>query len=287
MNEKKAQEKTPYHERYYLRYQSGKRTEALDLDGTRAFLQSIGFDGGELRQARAGKDRAEQFRKHEKSKNTEMYCSYCGSEIAGVEFYRLRDGRMRCTYCSRTLVKTAEEAQELCNRVITNMGSFFGATFDVPIAVEVLEAQALKKKSGLPLGTKDSRSVMILGAAMNKKSEYSILLESGAPRISLIATFAHELTHIWQYIHWDNAAGFKTCSEDKRLPVYEGMAKWAEIQYLYLVGETNAARREEYITRNREDQYGVGFRLYEERYPLARQAMTCENTPFIPDKYPL
>ena len=28
----------PYHERYYLRYREGKRTAALDLDGTKTFL---------------------------------------------------------------------------------------------------------------------------------------------------------------------------------------------------------------------------------------------------------
>ena len=69
--------------------------------------------------------------------------------------------------------------------------------------------------------------------------------------------------------------------------IYEGMAKWVEIQYLYLIGETNVARREEIITRNREDAYGLGFCLYEERYPLTREAMSCQETPFTPDRYPL
>ena len=51
--------------------------------------------------------------------------------------------------------------------------------------------------------------LLILGVAINKKKKYSIILENGAPRISLIATFAHELTHIWQYTNWDNKKGFK------------------------------------------------------------------------------
>lgn len=54
----------------------------------------------------------------------------------------------------------------------------------------------------------------------------------------------------------------------------------------YLIGESNVAKREEYITRNRQDEYGIGFRLYEEYYPLSRGAMSCEDTPFTPDKYP-
>lgn len=279
-------EKPPYHERYYLRYCGGKRTSALDLDGTKAFLQGIGFDGGELRKAREGKDCAESFRNADKNKNNQMFCSYCGAKIAGVEYYRLPDGRMRCTSCSSTVVKTKAEVEELCSRVLSNMDDFFGAAIDVPVSVEVLDERKLKKKIGVPLGTRDSQSMLVLGVAINKKKKYTILLENGAPRISLIATFAHELTHIWQYTHWDDQKNFKKCSKDKRLLIYEGMAKWAEIQYLYLVGETNVAKREEHITRNRQDEYGIGFCLYEERYPLTREAMTCEDTPFTPDRYP-
>ena len=279
-------EKAPYHERYYLRYRGGKRTTQLDLDGTKSFLQEIGFDGGELRQAREGKDRAASFRDADQGKGGQTRCSYCGADISGVEFYRLPDGRVRCTSCSNTLVETKAEVEELCKRVKDNLDNFFGAVIDVPVSIEVLEERKLKKKVGVPLGTQDSQSVLILGVAVNKKKKYRILLENGAPRISLIATFAHELTHIWQYTHWDNRKDFKTCPDNKRLIIYEGMAKWAEIQYLYLVGETTVARREEYLTRQRQDEYGIGFCLYEDRYPLSREAMICEDTPFNPNQYP-
>lgn len=276
----------PYHERYYLKYREGKRSTALDLEGTKAFLQGLGFDGGELRQARKGKDVAESFRNADKNKNNQMYCSYCGAQIAGVEFHRLPDGRMRCTTCSSTVVKSKEEVAEILQRVIANMDNFFGATIDVPVSIEVLDERKLKKRVGAPLGTKDSQSMLILGVAINKKKKYSIILENGAPRMSLIATFAHELTHIWQYTHWDNKKNFKKCPKSKRLLIYEGMAKWVELQYLYLIGETNVAKREEYITRNRNDEYGVGFCLYADRYPLSRDAMTCDDTPFTTDSYP-
>jgi len=275
----------PYHERYYLKYRGGKRCAPLDLEGTKAFLHGLGFDGGELRQAREGKNRAEDFR-HAHLKGNQMRCSYCGEEISGVEFYRLPDGRMRCPVCSSTVVSSKAEVEALLKRVIANMDNFFGATIDVPISVEVTEERKLKKKIGVPLGTRDSQSMLILGVAINKKKKYSIILENGAPRISLIATFAHELTHIWQYTHWDNNPNLKKCPESNRLLIYEGMAKWAEIQYLYMIGEVNVARREEYITRNRKDEYGRGFCLYEDYYPLSRDVMACDETPFTPDSYP-
>lgn len=280
-------ESVPYHERYYLKYREGKRNTALDLEGTKTFLQEIGFDGGELRQARKGKTCAEKLRNADKNKNNQMYCSYCGAEISGVEFFRLPDGRKRCNACSNTVVKVKAEVEALYQRVVANMDSFFGATIDVPISIEVTDERKLKKKLGVSLGTKDSQSMMILGVAINKNKKYSIILENGAPRISLIATFAHELTHIWQYTHWDNNKNVKKCPKSKRLLIYEGMAKWVEIQYLYLVGETNVAKREECITRNRKDEYGIGFCLYEDRYPLSREAMYCEETPFTPNSYPL
>ena len=281
------QQKTiPYHERYYLKYREGKRSTPLDLEGTKSFLQTIGFDGGELKQAREGKHYAENLLNADKNKKNQMYCSYCGAEISGVEFFRLPDGRLRCNTCSNSVVKSKAEVEEICKRIITNLDTFFGATIDVPISIEVTEERKLKRKLGIPLGTRDTQSMLILGVAINKKKKYSIILENGAPRISLIATFAHELTHIWQYIHWDNNKKMRKCPKSNRLLIYEGMAKWVEIQYLYLVGETNVARREEHITRNRDDEYGIGFCLYEDRFPLSREAMFCEETPFTPNRYP-
>lgn len=279
-------ESVPYHERYYLKYRDGKRNTALDLDGTKSFLQEIGFDGGELRQAREGKNCAENLRNTDKNKNNQIFCSYCGAELSGVEFFRLLDGRMRCNTCSNTVVRSKAEVEALCKRVIENMDSFFGARINVSVSIDVTDERKLKKRLGVPLDTRDSQSMLILGVAVNKKQKYSVILENGAPRISLIATFAHELTHIWQYTHWDNNKNLKKCPQSKRLLIYEGMAKWAEIQYLYLVGETTVARREEYITRNRQDEYGIGFCLYEDRYPLTREAMFCEETPFTPNSYP-
>ena len=280
-------DEVPYHERYYLKYRDGKRSTPLDLEGTLSFLQGMGYDGGELRKAREGKDSAEGFRGADKNKGNQMYCSYCGSEIAGVEFYRLPDGRLRCTNCSKTLVTTKAEVEELCQRVGDNLDNFFGATIDAPIKIEMVDERKLKKKIGLAIGGQDEQSMLVLGVAINKNKKYSIILENGAPRISLIATFAHELTHIWQYTHWDANKKMPKCHKSKRGMIYEGMAKWVEIQYLYLIGETAVARREEYITRNRQDEYGIGFCLYEDQYPLSREAMFCENTPFTTDRYPL
>lgn len=279
------QKEKPYHQRYYLLYGANEGETKLDLRGTRMFLQNMGFDGGELRRARQGRDYAAVIQATG-SGAASAFCSYCGGEISGVDYHRLPDGRLRCTACSNTVVRTREAVQEILERVLSNMESFFGATITVPIDIEVLEQRKLKKKIRRPLSQVDDQSILILGVAVNAKRQYRLLLENGAPRISLIATVAHELTHIWQYTHWDEVEGFPKCADSKRLLIYEGMAKWAEIQYLYLVGESAVARREEVFTRKRQDEYGIGFRLYENYYPLARETMTCGDTPFTPGRYP-
>ncbi len=272
-----------YSERYYLLY-GNKEKNYMDLEGTRNLLHALGFDGGALRQARKGRD-AFQIYKGAEGDSNQMCCSYCGIAISGVEYQRLPDGRLRCTSCSNTLVKS--EMQELCDRVRINMEAFFGATINVPIHIEVLEERKLKKKLKGSISVIDKKSILVLGAAVNDKNGYKIYLENGAPRISVIATFAHELTHVWQYINWDNKRGFNVCSKDKRLLIYEGMAKWVEIQYLYLIGETAVARREEFITRNRNDEYGIGFRMIENKYPLSYGTIVCDNAPFTKDTYPI
>lgn len=277
-------ETNTYAENYYLRY-GNKEKDYLDLEGTRNFLETLGFNGGELRQARKGKESFQTYKTSESENTNQLFCSYCGLEISGVEYHRLPDGRLRCTSCSNSLVKS--EMQELCDRVKTNMESFFGAAINVPIHIEVLEERKLKKKIKSPLSTIDDKSILVLGAAVNDKKGYRIYLENGAPRISVIATFAHELTHIWQYTNWDNKKGFKVCPKNQRLLIYEGMAKWVEIQYLYLIGETAVARREEYITRNREDEYGIGFNMIEDKYPLSYGTIVCDNAPFTRNSYPI
>ena len=54
-------------------------------------------------------------------------------------------------------------------------------------------------------------------------------------------TIAHELTHIWQFANWNRKEMSRRYGN--RDMVYEGMAEWAAIQFLYLIGETAFARR--------------------------------------------
>jgi hypothetical protein len=98
--------------------------------------------------------------------------------------------------------------------------------------------------------------------------------------MSEMLTMVHKLTHIWQYLNWDADKILSTYGHALNLQIYEGMAKWIEIQYAYLINESAAAKREEIITRMRTDEYGLEFNKYVSCYPLAYGTYLKGATPF-------
>lgn len=274
----------PYHERYYTLFGKDSVPEMLDLSATHELLKEMHYDHGFLAQARLGKEeamrRAQAFRPNRKGAH---YCDFCGVELMGTEYEVLGDGRERCMNCSRTAVKTEAEFRKIYEDVIQNMRTMFNVTITAPVQVKMVNAKVLHKslgKSFVPTNKADGR---VLGVAIkDKKGGYSILIENGSPRMSATATLAHELTHIWQYLNWDAKKIRKRYGKKLELMVYEGMAKWTEIQYLRLLNEKAYATREEVMTRSRADEYGYGFRLYEDKYPLSDDYVLTE-TPFMND----
>ena len=285
--EEEPKDPSLYHNRYYLLYGDDHEPEHFDTKGTIGFLESIGITGGELGQARRGKDLSAIYEILAGDDEAENHCSYCGCPIRGADYYRLPDGRARCTVCTRTQVKTTEELKELFERVKDNLMVYFGADITVPVRVEMLDEKKLKRKLKNPLINVDDNSMLVLGVAVKKGKNYTIYLENGAPRITVIATIAHEMTHIWQYTHWNEKEILAKYGAKNRLTVYEGMAMWTEIQYLYLIGEVGTAKRDEQVTIQRKDEYGVGFNAYATVYPIDRAGVSSSDTPFTAGNNPL
>ena len=262
--------------------------ENLDLAGVRDLLDQLGYANSALTQARKGKDVAEMVeRSFVPNQVGSRYCDFCGSLLSGLDYEILADGRERCAACSRTAVKNLDEFVALHDAVLRNMKVFFGIRINAPVHVRMVNSKRLHKMLGqsfVPTGNADGR---ILGVAIKDRKGYTILIENGAPRLQSTMTMVHEMTHIWQYLNW-NAKGIQTTyGSEINLAVYEGMAKWVEIQYTYLLGETAAAKREEIITRCRDDEYGQGFRMYLEKYPLAITGSASGASPFDNPAQPL
>ncbi|MBR7133798.1 MAG: hypothetical protein IKD04_09740 [Clostridia bacterium] len=281
-------ERKPYHERYYTLFGADEEPTQLDLRGTLEYLSAMGMDRNALKQARENKNVAEMVEATFKpGKPDSRYCDFCGCEIYGVEYETLADGRDRCMACSRTAIKTGEEFRKIFEDVKRNMEAFFGIRINVGIKVQMVNSKTLHKRLGqafVPTPKSDGR---VLGVAISDKNGYTLLVENGSPRMASMLTMAHELTHIWQYINWDDRAIRRKYGRKMRLEIYEGMAKWVEIQYAYLINEPATAKREEIITAYRDDEYGRGFLRYRANYPFSLGTVITKPTPFLDRETPL
>ncbi len=282
-------ERKKYHDRHYLLFGGEDTASCVNVDSALDYLTGLGFGiSNPLKQARDGKDIAAQIEAtYDPDRANSRLCDFCYSEILGVEYETLSDGRDRCMSCGRTAIKTEEEFKALFEDVKRNMESFFGIKINAGIRVEMVNSKTLHKRIGktfVPTNNGDGR---VLGVAISDKNGFSLLVENGSPRVSSMLTMAHELTHIWQYINWnekDLAAKYDKQSLDE---VYEGMAKWVEIQYAYLINEPAYAKREEIITARRDDEYGRGFLRFTEVYPFSTGTVITGPTPFINVRDPL
>ena len=276
-----------YKDRYYLRYGSEEIENSLCLTALKELLVALGFGNSGLTQSRKGKDVAEMVeRSFVPNREGVHYCDFCGCELSGMDYDILGDGRERCPSCSRTAVKDAEEFARIHDSVMRNLKMFFGIRINAPVHIQMVNSKKLHKAldmSFVPTGQYDGR---VLGVAIKDRNGYTILIENGAPRLQSTMTMVHELTHIWQYLHWD-AKDIRKQYGDMELEVYEGMAKWVEIQYTYMLNEVEAAKREELITRCRQDAYGFGFVKYAEKYPMSIGGRPGGATPFDNIKTPL
>ena len=257
---------------------------AIDVSATKEYLGQLGFSGSSLTQAREGKGQASKYAGFQEQ--GECFCDFCGRILSGTEYDHLKDGRDRCSECSKTVVKGLENYEALFAQTREGMCEKFGIDLPSSIRIKVVSQAKLAKLQGskfVPTRYFDARAI---GLAINRGGSYSMLFENGSPKAALIATTAHELTHIWQYSHW-NWAALQAKYGGRTLAVVEGMAKWAEIQYLYLLNETTLADAELEREVARDDIYGYGLRLFLNQYPLAKGICVEGTTPFMNLSEPL
>lgn len=260
--------KTPYQQHCFLRFGFGTDLPNIAPEKTVAYLSAFGLQENPLSQARSGEELAAVYEQsYDPKKYGVHFCDFCGVELGG-EHEVLRDGRERCNRCSETALKTDEEFRELLKLVERNMQNFFGISLNKSIAVRMTDARKIAKHCGMEFVATPAYDGRVLGFAQNGKDGCSLYIENGSPRIAAAATMAHELTHIWQYANWDDRKIEQMYGKEHALEIYEGMAKWVEIQYLIFINEISYAKREEILTKLREDEYGRGFLLYLQKYPL-------------------
>ncbi len=262
-----------YQRTCFLRYGYDCIDPAIAAGAALEYLDGLGFGDNELRQARKG-----SFARQQEAEAVEQ-CDFCGLPLSGVAYDVLGDGRVRCVTCSASAIHTVEQFRALYRRVLPTMETFYDIKLSMPVRVRTADARTIARQTGAvfkPTRKFDARAV---GFARVDRDGFAIYIENGAPRLAAMETIAHELTHIWQYANWDGKEMRRRYGSNRDL-VYEGMAEWAAIQFLYLIGETAFARRKEEQALQRQDVYGQGFRLFCQRYPLSRDSKCPEGTPF-------
>lgn len=278
-----SMEETRYQKNCYLKFGFKEIDERLELDLLGKYLKVRGWTDNALTLAR----KREILLKNGSDISCVNTCDFCSLPINGVSYEVLNDGRVRCNDCSSTAITTVEEFRRLFYQVLDMLKLFYQIKYQVPIKVEMADARKIAAGAGLVFAPSTNVALRALGYAQCKKGRYSLIIENGSPRLASIDTMVHELTHIWQYLNWSDDEVHKTykmgkssCTGIARDIVYEGMAVWSAIQYLYQIGESYYAARQEAYTLSRQDVYGIGFRLYCEQYPLVKDSELIKYSPF-------
>ena len=281
-------ERRPYNERYFTHFGFEVDPAQIDLGGVLDYLSLLRPGKNSLTQARDNRMLSEYLESEaKKDRRDSCYCDFCGAEILRVEYETLADGRDRCMKCSRTAIKTGEEFKVIFDHVKHDLESYFNISFRTGVRVEMVNSRVLHRRLGksfVPTGNHDGR---VLGVAIRKGNQFTLLVENGSPRMASMLTIAHELTHIWQYSNWNEKNLRKMYGKDMLLEIYEGMAKWVEVQYAWLLNEAGTAKRMELETLTRPDEYGRGFIRYRANYPFVKVVGSVSSSPFMNVSEPL
>ena len=263
----------------YLEFGGLPQAQSIDIEGTLEYLQSLGFGNGDLSQARTA-----IATKDEKQFTLEgfegRHCDFCFVPIVGSDFEHLKDGRERCSRCSRTVIKSHDQFVDEYQQVRQNMETAFGIRLDVPSRVRMANAKEIKNKTNETYTPTPGVDPRVLGFVANSPGGQELWIENGSPRLAAVTTMAHELTHVWQNSTWDQSAIQKQYGKKNELIVYEGMATWAQIQYLLFTRETTFAQWQHSYAMQREDAYGFGYKIFLERYGLTFTGEVDEDSPF-------
>ena len=270
-------EKTRYQNECFMKYGFDEIDGRLKLEEVKQYLVVHGFYDNDFTKAR----KREKLEDNGLDLNVENHCDFCGMPLSGVSYEKLDDGRVRCGNCSATAITSLEDFTKLFSQTSQMMESFYEINYNVAIAVRMVDANKIARGYGSVFTPSTAPVARVVGYAERKRNKYQINIENGSPRLATIETTVHELTHIWQYINWKKADIDKLYDTKwKRDLVYEGMAIWASIQYLYMIGEESYASQREQIYMADDSAYGEGFKLYNEKYPLKKDHSILKHTPF-------
>ena len=175
------------------------------------------------------------------------YCALCGRAIftSGID---IGGGRVMCEVCAKHGVKSTRKIERILRKAYTIIQNKYGVVLPPGISIEFASKETVAAISNTPPG------YVTLGVyVLDQKKIYVV---KDFPEKNIQATVIHELTHAWQ--HDETPWIFS-----KELKYAEGHSMYTEIKCMYSFDVDYAAQLEN-ETRARTDEYGEGFRYWEE-----------------------
>ena len=266
----------------YLTFGYGKVPDWLKLADTLRYLNDHQFHDSNLQRSRKNPPEFDEGSNYDPNQPGTHYCDFCGRPLEKGTYDVLKDGRERCSECTKDAVKTNRQFKKVYKQTLEEMEKVYGIKIDCPIKVRMANARKVNDIPNATYVPTPQMDIRVLGYAQRGREGYKLLVENGSPLWTLKSTLVHELTHIWQFRNWkdsDVSATFKT--EEERSLTYEGMAVWAEVQYLMSMDQKERAVR---YKRNRDmdpSVYGVGMKKFLAAYPVREKPTVEKNkTPF-------
>lgn len=266
---KKRKRKIKYKRNFeYLTFGYDKEPEWFSVIDARQYLNANRFLDSDLHRSRIKDPDFDEGSDYDPAIPGKHYCDFCGRVMEPGTYDVLKDGRERCTECGKDAIKTRAQFKQVYLETIQEMQDIFGIQFQKSIRVRMSNAKKVNEGFG-DFHPSPGFDFRVLGYASN----HTVIVENGAPRWKMKSTIVHELTHVWQYENWDSAYNRRYKKDPTVTLTTEGMAVWAEIQYLLSMGEKERAIR---YKRSREidpSVYGDGMKAFVAKYPPKEKKM--------------
>lgn len=192
---------------------------------------------------------------HRSHQNVVQSCNYCSRFISTTTTgggARYSDGRHICNICRGQAVTSVREAQKLMEEVAGHMRAY-GLNIDTDLVrLHMVGLTQMQQWSGKAAHNLTGYTDYVeTWRAFSKDRQVDVYVLYGMPRMDVINTLAHELTHVWQFVHGKlrNDRAFS-----------EGSCNYAAYLVLERYDDREAAYLQNNMLEDRDAVYGDGFR---------------------------
>ncbi len=185
-------------------------------------------------------------------------CLYCGRFIGdkhnrGGQTYP--DGRTVCNLCLASAINNRAEAELIFDEVKMRLGQLGIIIVNDRIKLHLADRNKLARYMGDEMASANESGFVehkfTRRADRAVDQSFDIYILDGMPRMHFIATAAHELMHVWQYLN---------CPLDNDVAMCEGSCNYAAYLVLRQIGGREAGYIVETFRQSDDPIYGEGFR---------------------------